>query len=165
MSDLSAGQIPIVANVPNGGVALIAASANTVTIGNNTNGLAVYTAGTKGGRVMSLTAVTDDTVTVNVFVYIYRGTTVIPIGLVNVPLSSGNTNAARFNIDFLDGVNILGLPLDNTGRRYIPLMPNDVLKVGSLASLSSGKLAGFTPLEMIIKHNERVTQWIIQWFD
>ena len=139
MSDLSAGQIPIVANVPNGGVALIAASANTVTIGNNTNGLAVYTAGTKGGRVMSLTAVTDDTVTVNVFVYIYRGTTVIPIGLVNVPLSSGNTNAARFNIDFLDGVNILGLPLDNTGRRYIPLMPNDVLKVGSLANLSSGK--------------------------
>ena len=48
MADLTAGQIPIVANVPNGGVALIAASANTVTIGSNTNGLAVYTAGTKG---------------------------------------------------------------------------------------------------------------------
>lgn len=136
---LSAGQIPLVANVPNGGVALIQASSNTVTLGNNTNGATIYTAGSHGGRVMSLTAVTDDTVTVNVFIYIYRGTTVIPLGLVNVPLSSGNTNAARFNVDFLDGINILGLPIDNTGKRYIPLMPNDVLKCGALANLTAAK--------------------------
>lgn len=136
---LSAGQIPLVANVPNGGVALIAASANTVTLGSNTNGLAIYTAGTEGGRVMSLTAVTDDTVTVNVFIYIYRGSTVIPLGLVNVPLSSGNTFAAKSNVDFLDGVNILGLPIDSTGKRYIPLMANDVLKCGALANLTAAK--------------------------
>lgn len=136
---LTAGQIPIVANVLNGGVAAIAASSNIVTLGSNTNGLAVYTAGTKGGRVMSLTAVTDDTTTVNVFVYIYRGSTVIPLGLVNVPLSAGNTNAARYNVDFLNGTNIVGLPIDNTGRQYIPLLANDVLKVGSLAGLTSGK--------------------------
>lgn len=136
---LTAGQIPIVANVPNGGIAAISASSNIVTLGSNTNGLAAYTAGTKGGRVMSLTAVTDDTVTVNVFVYIYRGTTVIPIGLVNIPLSSGNTNAARYNVDFLNGANILGLPIDNSGRQYIPLLPNDVLKVGSLAGLTAAK--------------------------
>ena len=136
---LSAGQIPKVANVPNGGVALIAASSNTVTLGSNTNGATAYTAGTEGGRVMSLTAVTDDTVTVNVFVYIYRGSTVIPLGLVNVPLSSGNTNAARFNVDFLDGINIVGLPIDNTGKRYIPLLAGDVLKVGALANLTAAK--------------------------
>lgn len=136
---LSAGQIPKVANVPNGGVALISASSNTVTLGSDTNGVACYTAGSSGGRVMSLTAVTDDTVTVNVFVYIYRGTTVIPLGLVNVPLSSGNTNAARFNVDFLDGINIVGLPIDNTGKRYIPLLAGDVLKVGALANLTAAK--------------------------
>lgn len=136
---LTAGQIPIVANVLNGGVALIAASSNIVTLGSDTNGVAAYTAGTRGGRVMSLTAVTDDTVTVNVFVYIYRGSTVIPIGLVNVPVSSGNTNAARYNVDFLNGTNIVGLPIDNTGRQYIPLLANDILKVGSLAGLSSAK--------------------------
>ena len=136
---LAAKNIPVVANVPNGGVALIAASSNTVTLGSNTNGATAYTAGTAGGRVMSLTAVTDDTVTVNVFVYIYRGSTVIPLGLVNVPLSSGNTNAASFNVDFLDGINIAGLPIDNTGKRYIPLLPNDVLKVGALANLTAAK--------------------------
>lgn len=136
---LTAGQIVKLANVPNGGVGVIAGSSNTVTLGSNTNGATAYIAGSSGGRVMSLTAVTDDTVTINVFVYIYRGTTVIPLGLVNVPLSSGNTNAAKYNVDFLDGVNILGLPIDNTGKRYIPLMPNDVLKVGALANLTSAK--------------------------
>ena len=136
---LAAKNIPVVANVPNGGVALIAASSNTVTLGTATNGATAYTAGTAGGRVMSLTAVTDDTVTVNVFVWILRGATVIPIALVNVPLSSGNTNAARFNVDFLDGVNIVGLPLDNTGKRYIPLLAGDVLRVGALANLTAAK--------------------------
>jgi len=136
---LAAKNIPVVANVPNGGVALIAASSNTVTLGTDTNGATAYTAGTAGGRVMSLTAVTDDTVTVNVFVWILRGATVIPIALVNVPLSSGNTNAARFNVDFLDGVNIVGLPLDNTGKRYIPLLAGDVLRVGALANLTAAK--------------------------
>lgn len=137
---LSAGQIPKVANVPNGGVGRIQASSNTVTLGTDTNGVNVYTAAaTYGGRVESLSAVTDDTVTVNVFVWILRGSTVIPLGLVNVPLSSGNTNAARFNIDFLDGANILGLPIDNNGKRYIPLMGGDVLRVGALANLTTAK--------------------------
>ena len=70
-------------------------SANTVTIGSiNTNGFSCLYSRNKGGTCDVATAVTDDTVTVNVFVYIYRGSTVIPLGLVNVPLSSGNTNAA-----------------------------------------------------------------------
>jgi hypothetical protein len=136
---LTAGQIPIVANVLNGGVGLITASSNIVTLGIDTNGVSVYTAGTKGSRVMSLSAVTDDTVIVNVYVYIYRGSIVIPLGLVNIPLSSGNTQVTRYNVDFLNGSNILGLPIDNTGRQYISLMPNDVLKVGSLAGLTTAK--------------------------
>lgn len=140
MADLTAGQIPKYANTINGGgVAVIAASANTVAIGVNTNGLDVYTAASTGGRVYSLTAVTDDTVTVNVFVWILRGATVIPIGLVNVPLSSGNTFAARYNVNFLDGVNIVGLPVDNQGNRYIPLKGSDVLRVGALANLTAAK--------------------------
>lgn len=142
---LNQGQIPRVSVVPNGSVALIAASANTVTLGSNTNSLACYTVGATGGnaggRVMALTGVTDDTVAVNVFVFILRATTVIPIGLVLIALSSGNTSAARFNIDFLDGIAILGLPLDNTGKRYIPLLTGDILKVGALANLTAAKTA------------------------
>jgi len=97
------------------------------------------TASSNGSRVYSLMASTDDTVTVNVFLYIYSGSTVMPVGMVNIPLSSGNTNAARFPVDLLDPTNLPGLPIDNTGKRYIELAPNAVLKCGALANLSSGK--------------------------
>jgi len=132
-----------VANVLNSGVAVL--TGTTIgTLGSNTNGTTVYTAGSQGGRIISLTGVTNDTVTTNVFVYILRGATVIPVGLVNIPLSSGNTNAARFVVDFLNGSNIPGLPVDNTGRQYIPLMPNDILRATTLANLSGGTSAWLT---------------------
>jgi hypothetical protein len=129
-----------VANTPNAGVAVL--TGTTIgTLGSNTNGTTIYTAGAQGGRIVSLQGATTDTVTVNVFIYILRGATVIPVGLVNIPLSSGNTNAARFVVDFLNGTNIPGLPLDNTGRQYIPLMPNDVLRASTLANLSASQSA------------------------
>ena len=140
---LSAGQIPKLANVINSGVGVL--TGTTIgTLGSNTNGVTIYTAGASGGRVISLTAATTDTVTINVFLYIYRGTTVIPVGLVNIPLSSGNTNAARFVVDFLNGTNIPGLPIDNTGRQYIPLLANDVLKASTIANLSANQSAWLT---------------------
>jgi hypothetical protein len=135
---LPAGSLVRVANQPNGGVAVL--TGTTVgTLGSNTNGTTIEAAGTYGSRVISLTATTNDTVTINVFLYILRDTsTVVPIGLVNIPLSSGNTNAARFAVDFLNGTNIPGLPLDNTGRQYIPLLAGDVLRATTLANLSGG---------------------------
>lgn len=134
----TAGQVPKVANVPNGGVALVAGSSNTVTLGSNTNGAAVYTAGSLGGRVMSLSAATDDTADVDIHVYIFRGSTVIPLGCVKVPLSSGALGTT-VNVDFMDGAAIRGLPIDSAGKRYIPLMGSDVLKVGARVNLTSGK--------------------------
>jgi hypothetical protein len=41
-------------------------------------------------------------------------------------------------VDFLNGTNIPGLPLDNTGRQYIPLLGGDVLRATTLANLSGG---------------------------
>jgi hypothetical protein len=133
---LTAGQIPKLANVINSGVAVITGT-SIGTLGSDTNGVAIYTAGANGGRVISLIGATNDTVTVNVRLYILRSATVIPVGLVNIPLSAGNTFAARFVVDFLNGTNIPGLPIDNTGRQYIPLMPNDVLKATTVANLSA----------------------------
>jgi hypothetical protein len=135
---LTAGQIPIVANVVKSGIGVL--TGTTIgTLGSNTNGVTIYTAGASGGRVLSLMASTDDTVTSNLFLYILRGSTVVPIGMVNVPLSSGNTNAARFPVDFLNGTNLPGLPIDNTGRQYIPLIASDVLKATTLANLTAAK--------------------------
>lgn len=131
------GQIPTLANIINSGVGVLTGTTQG-TLGSNANGVTIYTAGASGGRVYSLTGVTSSIITVNTYIYILKGATVIPIGLVNIPLSSGNTFPARFNVDYLDGVNILGLPQDNTGKRYIPLQPNDVLRATTLANIASG---------------------------
>ena len=133
-----------VANELNSGIAVL--NGTTIgTLGSNTNGVTIETAGSYGTRIISLIASTDDTVTVNVFLYILRGgSTVVPIGLVNVPLSAGNTNAARFVTDFLNGTNIPGLPLDNTGRQYIPLVAGDVLRATTLANLTGGRSCWIT---------------------
>jgi hypothetical protein len=134
---LTNGQIPVLANVPNSGVAVI--TGTTIgTLGSDTNGVVGYTAGSLGGRVYSLTAVTNSAVTVNTYVYILRGAQVVPVGLVNIPVSSGNTLAAKFNVDYLDGINITGLPLDNTGKRYIPLQGGDRLKFSTIINIASG---------------------------
>jgi hypothetical protein len=140
---LTAGQIPKVANVLNSGVGVVAASSNIVTLGSNTNSATVYTAGTSGSRIISLVASTDDTVASNIFIFILRGATVQPLGLVPVAASAGNVTGTRNN-DMLNGTNIPGLPVDNTGRQYISLMPNDVLKAGSLVGLSAAKTVFIT---------------------
>jgi len=134
---LSNGQIPVLANVPNSGVALL--SGTTIgALGSNTNGVTIYTAGSLGGRVYSLIANSTDTAISNVFIYILRGSTVVPIGLVPVAISSGNVTGTRNN-DMLDGINIVGMPLDNTGKRYIPLQGGDILRCSTLVSVTASR--------------------------
>lgn len=134
----SAGQIPLVANVPNGSVNTITGTTNIVAIGVDANGKTVYTAGAKGGRVYSLTAVTDETADADIHVWILRGATVIPLGCVKIPLGSGLTSGVP-NVDLLDNAVIRGMVPDGTGKRYIPLMGGDVLRFGSRIAMTVGK--------------------------
>lgn len=145
---LPAGSLVRVANQPTAGIAQL--TGTTIgTLGSDNNGTTIFTAGTYGSRIISLIGSTDDTVTSNVWIYILRGgSTVIPVGLVNIPLSSGNTNAARFVVDFLGGGNIPGLPVDNSGRQYIPLLAGDVLRASTLANLSATKSVWLTAFSL-----------------
>ena len=132
---LTAGQVPVLANVPNSGTTVVSGSVSG-SLGSNNNSFTGYIAGASGGRVYSVMASSNSTAVTNIFTYILRDTLVVPLGLTPVAIGAGNVTGTR-NIDFLDGVNITGLPLDNTGKRYIPLQPNDALKFSSLASLTT----------------------------
>ena len=149
MADLTAGAIPKRANVPNSGVGSITASSNTVTVGADANGATIYTAGTSGGRVYVLLASLNDTVAVNLILYILDGATVLPLGMVLVPASSGNI-AATPNVNLLDPSNatqkLLGLPVDENGNRYIPLKASQILKGGALANLTALKILYVTAI-------------------
>lgn len=144
MADLAEGQVPKYANKRSTqGVATIAASSNTVTLGVDTNGATAYTAGSYGADVTSLLASTNDTAAVNVFVWILNGSTVRPLGIVNVPLSSGNV-ASTPSVDLI--ASIPGLPINAQGKRYIPLYNGEVLRVGALANLTAAKTCYVTAL-------------------
>ena len=137
MADLVANQIPKYAINPNSGVANLT-PVNIVTLGSDANGLACYTAGVLGGRVYVLLASTTDTVAVNVFIYILNLLSVRSLGLVNVPLSSGNV-ANTPNVNLLDSNSLRGIAIDASGNRYIPLNANEVLKVGTLAAMTAAR--------------------------
>lgn len=134
---LSNAQIPILANVLNSGVGVL--TGTTIgTMGSDTNGVSIYTAGAYGGRVYSLIANSTDTAISNVYIYIKRGATIVPVGLVPVAINAGNVTGTRNN-DMLDGINLVGCPIDNTGKRFIPLLANDILKCHTLVNVTATK--------------------------
>ena len=98
---LAAVNIPKYATVLNGSIGKLGDGASTVgATALGIDGIAAdakvcYTAGAFGGMVESLMASTNDTVTVNVFVYGLDGATVHPFGIVNVSLSAGNLGLAN----------------------------------------------------------------------
>ena len=140
---LAAVNLPKYATVLNGSVGVLGTGASTVgatVIG--IDGIAadakvVYTAGAYGGMVESLIASINDTAAVNVLVYILDGSTVHPLGIVNVPLSSGNSGTVPA-VDLING--LAGLPINSVYKKYIPLKPNLVLKVAVLAAMTINKI-------------------------
>jgi hypothetical protein len=110
------------------------------TLGSNTNGVTCFTAGAYGSICESIVISTDDTAAVNVWLYIYRGTTVIPLGIVNVPLRSGDLGTVA-NVDALvgSGISLIGLPVNAQGKRYIPLEASDLIKFTVLANMTALK--------------------------
>ena len=135
--------MPKYANVLNSGVGVLGTGASTVgatVLG--VDGIAAdakvcYTAGAYGGMLECLSINTNDTAAVNAFVYILDGVTVIPLGIVNVPLSSGNS-ATVPNVDGIAA--LLGLPVNAMGKKYIPLKGNQVVKVSVLAAMTANKI-------------------------
>jgi len=138
---ISLAEKPVYARTCNIGFnTLNAATAGSM--GSTSQAVTVYTAGANGGRIESLLFNTDDTAAVNVFVMLVDGSSnVYPLGIVNVPLSSGNSSSVA-NIDALagTGVSLLGLRIDNiTGKRIIPIMPSWTLRISCLANMTAAK--------------------------
>lgn len=139
---LAAVNIPKYATVLNSGVCQLGTGASTVgATALGVDGIAAdakvcYTAGAYGGRVESLMINTNDTAAVNVLVYCLDGSTVHPLGIVNIPLSSGNA-ANVLNVDAFSV--LMGLPVNEVGRKYIPLRAGMTLKVAVLAAMTANK--------------------------
>ena len=120
------------------------------TLNSDTNGVIVSPATTFGSRVVSLVGMTNDTAVggVNVFLYGFTASghpqgsgLVRTIGLVNIPLSSANTFAARVHVDLLSLSNLPGLQIDPASRKpFILLGKGEALKASTLANLTSSTI-------------------------
>jgi hypothetical protein len=125
--------------------AVTAASAGAM--GADTNGVAIVTAATYGTRIEALIVNSDDTAAVNAFVYVLDGSTVIPLGIVNVPIQSGDlSNAPAIDAFAGSGTSLFGLPVNLQGKRFIDLMPGQVLKFSVKANMTAGKSIYFTAI-------------------
>lgn len=131
-------QAPIYAITPKNSVGSIVNATGAGTLASNTNGVAIYTAPAAGARVTSLIFTSSDTASRDFFVYIFDGSTVIPIGIINVPANSGNTSGT-LSVDGLNPTVMVGMPIDNNGKRYIDMKASTVLKFAAVVAVTTAK--------------------------
>lgn len=124
----------------------------TIQPGDTTTSKVVYTAGANDTIVKCLQAVSDDTATqyIKLFVNIggsagsdtYLGNMVIPAA--SGTTSSGTTPTAA--VDLLSSVVFVGLPYDATGKRVLPLPAGSILKVATTTTITTGKTITVTAI-------------------
>lgn len=136
---LTGNQIPVYTITPKTAVGILSA-ATAGTLGTTTNAVTVLTAGSAGCIVDSLVANSNDTAAINLFVSIVGsdGTTVKPLGIVNVPLSSGNA-ANTLNVNVLNSLVLLGTTTDQNGKNILRLGASETLRVSTLANMTAAK--------------------------
>jgi hypothetical protein len=103
----------------------------TIDDGDTTTKKTVFTAGTDGGRVDSISICSDDTSAVNLAFYIYDGVNDLYIGNVNVPIGSGYTTVAK-----VDGMSTLR----PASQPFIQLKGGYLLKCNAVITVTAGKI-------------------------
>lgn len=102
----------------------------------------LYTAGTNGSKIETILVTnTDSTSAYLITLTVVISATNYIIGTVNVPLSSGNTNAAPA-INILSNSNI-PLNKDSNGNPYLYLATGAILKVNSSTTVTTAKVLSF----------------------
>jgi len=143
-STLQGNSLQVFANTPQNSGGSIGSTGGTGTFGSDTNGIAIYTAGTNGSRVTDVFFSTNlGGAQPSVFLYILNGSTVYPLTILTIPAQAGSV-ASTPCMDALSVVNCPGLPLDSTGKPYIDLAPNSVLKFSTITSLGASTINAST---------------------
>lgn len=95
-------------------------------------------AGTNGTKIEAINVSLTDTTTRDLQIYATISATNYLLGTVNIPLSSGNTNAVP-SIDLLRHSQLPFFAYDANGNKYIYLANGTTLSVASGSTVTSGK--------------------------
>lgn len=103
----------------------------------------LYTAGANDAVVKCITVSSTDTTAVNLALYVNNLSADFLIGFVNVPITAGFTGAIAAT-DILASAMLPGLPLDQNGKRVLPLAAGYILKVAAKATITTAKQVDVT---------------------
>lgn len=112
--------------------------ADTTTAKQLAIGASAYSAGANDAVLKSLCITSTDSAAQNVQIILNDGTNDRILGTVPVPANSG-TNGVAAAVDALASGMLPGLPLDQNGKRQLPLQGGFILKVKSLATVTAAK--------------------------
>lgn len=99
----------------------------------------IFTAGANDSDVKGIVVSTTDTSAINLQLFITRGGTDYLLGTVTIPAAAGSDGATP-SIDLLGSGLIPGLPIDNVGKRYIPMKTGDTLRVAAKVTMTALKI-------------------------
>lgn len=98
----------------------------------------IFTSGANDSDVKSIIVTSNDTAAINLQLFITRGGVDYQLGTINIPISAG-VGGTVVSVDLLNSASIPGLPIDNVGKRYIPLKTGDTLRVAATVTMTAAK--------------------------
>lgn len=98
----------------------------------------LYTVATNDAVMKSLCITSTDSAARNVQVVLNDGSTSRVLGTVPVPALSG-TDGTQPAVDAFSSSWLPGLPIDQNGKRYLPLASGQVVKVGAVVAVTAAK--------------------------
>ena len=111
-------------------------TAVTFTAADTTATKTLFTAGSEDSDLKSLVITSSDTATINFQLFYYDGSTAFLIGTVRAVTLVG-TDGAVNSIDMLNSTALPFLPVDDAGKRYIPVKTGHSIKGGCKATMTA----------------------------
>lgn len=113
-------------------------AAVTIVAADTTTLKTVYTGSANDAIIKGLNITSDDTAARVVNITVHDGTADRQIISITIPAASG-TNGLSPSVDALSTVYLPSLPLDNNGKRVLPIKTGHILKVASQSTVTAAK--------------------------
>lgn len=110
----------------------------TILPADTTSVKSVVVAGSNGTKIEALNVSMTDTTTRDIQLYVTISATNYLLGTVNIPLSSGNTNAVP-SVDILRSSQLPSLAYDSNGNKYLYLASGSTLSVACTTTVTTAK--------------------------
>lgn len=98
----------------------------------------LFTAGADDSDVDSIIVTSNDTAARILVLYVTRSAVDYILGSVTIQAGAG-TDGFNFTFDFINFINIPGLPMNNVGKQYLRLKTGDTLKVAVTTAVTAAK--------------------------